>query len=267
MPVGKSMNHSNIDPSEIQKFEKLASEWWDPEGELKTLHDINPLRLSYILKRASLQGKKILDIGCGGGILCESMAKAGGIVTGIDMSEKAIAIAKSHLRSRTSLSSPEKRESIQMDPHLPGDDEDSGNKKEIPIEYLVSTAEDFAEQHKEEFDIVTCLELLEHVPDPTMIVKAAFNLLKPNGDIFFSTINRNMKSYLFAIIGAEYLLKMIPQNTHDFAKFIRPSELTEWARKVGLKVEDITGMTYNILTREYKLSEDVSVNYLMYLKK
>ncbi len=232
------MHHSNIDQAEIAKFSQMASRWWDTEGDLKTLHAINPLRLQYINERAPLAGNKILDIGCGGGILSESMAKLGGHVTGIDMSTDAIQIAKLHqLESGTN------------------------------VEYLLNTAENIASERPGEFDIITCLELLEHVPEPWQIVEACSKLLKPQGHLFFSTINRNIKSYLFAIIGAEHLLKLLPKNTHDFSKFIRPSELSEWIRQSGMRVSDITGLTYNPITDHYKLCEDVAVNYLMHVVK
>lgn len=228
----------NIDHSEIAKFSASAAHWWDPQGEFKALHEINPLRLNYINEKAELAGKTVIDIGCGGGILAESMAKMGAHVTGIDMSPAALNVAKLHLL-------------------------ESG----IEIEYLQSTAEALADQRPNQYDIVTCLEMIEHVPDPTAIVQAAANLVKPGGHIFFSTLNRNLKSYLFAIVGAEYILKLLPQNTHDFAKFIRPSELSEWSRKVGLIVKDMIGIHYNVFTKEFSLVKDVSVNYLMYLKR
>jgi 2-polyprenyl-6-hydroxyphenyl methylase/3-demethylubiquinone-9 3-methyltransferase len=229
---------SNIDPAEIAKFSELASHWWDANGEMKSLHDINPLRLHYINQHAPLKDKKIIDIGCGGGILSESMDKAGGQVTGLDMSKQAIQVAKLHQH-------------------------ESGTH----VDYFVSTAEDFATKHPSEFDIVTCLEMLEHVPDPSSIVRACAALVKPGGNVFFSTLNRNMKSYLFAIIGAEYVLNIIPKNTHDYAKFIRPSELSEWARKSGLIVKNMTGLTYHPFNKTYKLCEDISVNYLVHLIK
>lgn len=228
----------NVDKIEIAKFDKLAADWWNPQGKLKTLHDINPLRLTYIDENASLKGKKVLDIGCGGGILAESMEKQGAQVTGIDLGEDALQAARLHQE-----------------------------KSKTHVNYLLTSAEEFAVTHANEFDVVTCLELLEHVPDPTSIINSAAKLVKPGGQVFFSTVNRNIKSYLFAIVGAEYLLKMLPKNTHDFAKFIRPSELAEWARKTGLVVKDIVGMTYNPFTKEYKLSKDVSVNYLIYLQR
>lgn len=224
----------NIDPIEIAKFSDSAAHWWDKNSEFKSLHDINPLRVNYINEKAPLAGKKVIDIGCGGGILSEGMARLGAQVTGIDMSESALKVAKLH--------------AIETG---------------MTVDYQHITAEEMAQSHAGQFDIVTCLEMLEHVPDPASIVTACAALVKPGGQVFFSTLNRNMKSYLFAIIGAEYLLKMLPQNTHDFAKFIQPSELAEWSRAAGLVVQDITGMSYNIFTKEYSLGSDISVNYLM----
>jgi 2-polyprenyl-6-hydroxyphenyl methylase/3-demethylubiquinone-9 3-methyltransferase len=232
------MNKSNIDPVEIAKFSEHAKHWWDANGELKTLHEINPLRLNYINEIAPLAHKIVLDVGCGGGILTESMAKKGAKVTGIDMSKAALTVAKLHQH-------------------------ESGTQ----VDYHQTTVEDFAEKHPEQFDVVTCLEMLEHVPDPSSVIKACADLVKPGGDLFFSTLNRNVKSYLFAIIGAEYLMKMLPKNTHDYAKFIKPSELAEWARKASLDVKNITGINYNIFTKEYSLGKDVSVNHVMHLKK
>lgn len=229
---------SNIDPAEIAKFSELASHWWDTHGEMKSLHDINPLRLEYIDQHTPLNGKKVVDIGCGGGILSESMDKKGAHVTGLDMSQQAIQVAKLHQH-------------------------ESGTH----VDYFVSTAEDFAAKHPGKFDIVTCLEMLEHVPDPSSIVRACAALVKPGGSVFFSTLNRNMKSYLFAIIGAEYVLNIIPKNTHDYAKFIRPSELSDWTRKSGLIIKNMTGLTYNPLNKTYKLCPDISVNYLVHLTK
>lgn len=224
----------NMDKTEIAKFAKLATHWWDPQGELKTLHDINPLRLKYIDEQASLKGKKVLDIGCGGGILAESMEKQGAQVTGIDLGEDMLQAARLHQET-----------------------------SKTQVNYLLTSAEEFAVTHAHEFDVVTCLELLEHVPDPSSIINSAAKLVKPGGQVFFSTVNRNIKSYLFAIVGAEYVLKILPKNTHDFAKFIRPSELAEWARKTGLTVKDIAGITYNPFIKEYKLGKDISVNYLV----
>jgi 2-polyprenyl-6-hydroxyphenyl methylase/3-demethylubiquinone-9 3-methyltransferase len=211
---------SNVDHAEIAKFEALAHRWWDRESEFKPLHDINPLRVNWIDERVSLAGKKVLDVGCGGGILSEAMAQRGATVTGIDMGEAPLAVAQLH----------------QLE---------SG----VEVEYRQITAEALAEEMPEQFDVVTCLEMLEHV--------------KPGGQVFFSTINRNPKAYLLAIIGAEYILKMLPRGTHDFKKFIRPSELGAWSRVAGLEVKDIIGLTYNPLTKHYKLSSDVDVNYMI----
>ncbi|MBD3652430.1 bifunctional 2-polyprenyl-6-hydroxyphenol methylase/3-demethylubiquinol 3-O-methyltransferase UbiG [Kangiella sp.] len=227
---------ANVDQHEINKFEQMASRWWDKEGDFKPLHDINPLRLQFILDNANgLQGKKVLDIGCGGGILTEAMAKEGAKVTGIDMGEMPLEVAKLHmLESR------------------------------LEIDYQKITAEEFAEQHAGEYDVVTCLEMLEHVPDPSSIIKACRKLVKADGHVFFSTINRNPKSFLFAIVGAEYLLQMLPKGTHDFKKFIRPSELEAWSRPAGLPFQSIIGMHYNPLTKKYWLSDNVDVNYLVH---
>lgn len=232
------MNKQNIDPTEIAKFSEHAAHWWDPEGQFKSLHDINPLRVDYINKKAPLNGKTVIDIGCGGGILSESMAKLGAHVTAIDMSEAAVNTAQ--LRQL-----------------------ESGTR----IEYLVTTAEEIASLRLNEYDVVTCLEMLEHVPNPLSVIHACAALVKPGGHVFFSTLNRNMKAYFFAIIGAEYILKLLPQHTHDFAKFIRPAELTEWSRQSGLTPQDMIGLTYNVLTKKYNLSPDISVNYLMHLTK
>ena len=227
--------HSNVDPSEIAKFEALASRWWDPESEFKPLHDINPLRCNYIDEIAHLAGKKVLDVGCGGGILSEAMAQRGAQVSGIDMGEAPLNVAKLHaLESGLEI-----------------------NYRQMPVEQL-------AEQEPASYDVVTCLEMLEHVPDPASVIRACMQLVKPGGKVFFSTLNRNPKSYAFAIIGAEYLLRLLPAGTHDYAKFIKPSELSQWCREAGLRVTNMTGMVYNPLTRIYKLKDnDVSVNYLM----
>jgi len=225
----------NVDTSEIAKFEALASRWWDPTSEFKPLHEINPLRLNYIDRRASLNNKLVIDVGCGGGILSESMAKTGADVTGIDMGKAPLDIARLHAI-------------------------ESG----IKIDYQQSTAEEFANNFPQKFDVVTCLEMLEHVPDPQSVIKACYDLVKPGGHVFFSTINRNPKSYLYAIIGAEYILQLLPKGTHDYSKFISPAELEAWARDVDLSVRELTGMTYNLFTKKYSLGHDVSVNYLMH---
>ena len=228
----------NVDPKEIAKFEALAARWWDPHSEFKPLHDINPLRLNFINEKTGLEGKKIIDVGCGGGILAESMAKAGAIVTGIDMGEAPLNVAKLH-----------------------------GMESGVEVDYQQITAELIAEQQTEQFDVVTCMEMLEHVPDPSKTIAACARLAKPGGQIFFSTINRNPKSFLFAIIGAEYVLRLLPKGTHEYRNFIRPSELESWSRRAGLTLEHLTGMTYNPLSKVYSLGRDVDVNYLMHLSK
>lgn len=231
-------NH-NSDPAEIAKFESLASRWWDPNSEFKPLHDINPLRLDYINRYCGgLDGKTVIDVGCGGGILAESMVTLGATVTGIDMGEAPLSVAKLH-----------------------------GLESGITVHYQRITAEAMAEQHAGQFDVVTCMEMLEHVPDPSSTIRACAKLVKPGGFVFFSTINRNPKSYLFAIIGAEYILRLLPRGTHDFAKFIRPSELENWSRHAELRMSNLTGMSYNPLTQEYSLGRDLSVNYLAFCSK
>ena len=228
-----SENH-NADPAEIAKFEALASRWWDPQSEFKPLHEINPLRLDYIERHAGgLDGKQVLDAGCGGGILSESMATLGAQVTGIDMGEAPLQVARLH-----------------------------GLESGVSVDYQRSTAEAFAEQHPGRFDVVTCMEMLEHVPDPASVIRACASLVKPGGVVFFSTINRNPKAYLLAIVGAEYLLRMLPRGTHDYDKFIRPSELESWARHASLKMRNLTGMSYNPLSKQYSLGRDLAVNYL-----
>lgn len=230
--------NQNVDPQEIQKFASLAAHWWDASGELKTLHQINPLRLCYITEKINISGKQVIDIGCGGGILTESLAKEGAIATGIDMNKPAIEVAKLHLL-------------------------ESG----VKATYLHTTAEAIASEQSETYNVVTCLEMLEHVPDPASIVQACADLVKPGGHVFFSTLNRNPKSYLFAILGAEHLLKILPKNTHDYAKFIRPSELSLWARQAGLVPKEMKGIAYNPFTQTFKLTDDTSVNYLFYAVK
>jgi 2-polyprenyl-6-hydroxyphenyl methylase/3-demethylubiquinone-9 3-methyltransferase len=229
---------SNVDATEIDKFSELAHRWWDPNSEFKPLHDINPLRLGWIDQHANLAGKTVIDIGCGGGILSESMADLGAQVTGIDLGEKALKVARLHLL-------------------------ESGRQ----VNYRHIAAEEMAAENPEAFDVVTCLEMLEHVPSPASIVAACAQLAKPGGWAFFSTLNRNLKSYAFAVLGAEYLLKMLPKGTHDYAKFIQPAELASFARAAGLEVADMTGMSYNPLTKIYSLGSDTGVNYLMACRK
>ena len=228
----------NADVSELNKFSELAHKWWDKTSEFKPLHDINPLRLNYINSAVSLKGKTVLDVGCGGGILSESMAEKGAKVTGIDLGEKALKVAQLH-----SL--------------------ESG----IAVDYQLISVEELAEKFPASFDVVTCLEMLEHVPDPASVVAACAKLVKPGGRVFFSTINRNPKAYLFAVIGAEYLLNMLPRGTHDYAKFIKPSELAGWMRLAGLQLDYQIGMSYNPITQHYWLGDDVSVNYMMQTTK
>jgi len=228
------MLNVNADPAELDKFGELAHRWWDPNSEFKPLHDINPLRLDWIDNAIGLSGKRVLDVGCGGGLLSEGMAVRGAEVTGIDLSEKPLGVAKLHLL-------------------------ESGQK----VDYRKISAEQMAEEMPGAFDAVTCLEMLEHVPDPASIVASCARLVKPGGQVFFSTINRNPKAYLFAVIGAEYLLQMLPRGTHDFAKFIKPSELTRWCKQSDLEPDELTGMTYNPLTKHYALGRDTDVNYLI----
>jgi 2-polyprenyl-6-hydroxyphenyl methylase / 3-demethylubiquinone-9 3-methyltransferase len=224
----------NADPLELQKFSELAHRWWDPTSEFRPLHEINPLRLEWINARAPLAGKNVIDIGCGGGILAESMARKGAKVTGIDLSEKALKVADLH-----SL--------------------ESG----VQVRYQLVAAEDMAAQEAGQYDVVTCMEMLEHVPDPASIVHAAATLVKPGGKIFFSTLNRNPKSYLFAVIGAEYLLRLLPKGTHDYAKFITPAELSQYIRNAGLQVDSLKGLGYNPLSKIYSLNDDTDVNYMV----
>lgn len=233
------MTATNVDPQEIAKFEALAERWWDPNSEFRPLHQINPLRLNYIDERVGgLPGKKVIDIGCGGGLVAEGMARRGATVTGIDLGEAPLAVARLH-----------------------------AEKEGIEVEYLNIPAETIAAERAGQYDAVTCLEMLEHVPDPASVVAACAQLVKPGGQIFFSTINRNPKSFLFAIVGAEYVLRLLPRGTHEYKKFIRPSELAGWCRDAGLQVRDTTGMTYNPLTEVYRLGRDVDVNYLMHAVK
>jgi len=224
----------NADPLELKKFSDLAHQWWDPTSEFRPLHEINPLRLDWINSQAPLNGKNVADIGCGGGILSESMAKRGANVTGIDLSEKALKVADLH--------------SLETG---------------VRVRYELIAAEELAEREAGQFDIVTCMEMLEHVPDPAAIVAACAKLAKPGGRVFFSTINRNPKAYLHAVIGAEYILRLLPKGTHDYAKFITPAELSQFARQAGLTVNGLKGMGFNPLTKIYSLNQDTSVNYLV----
>lgn len=228
----------NFDPQEIAKFEELASRWWDPDSEFKPLHEINPLRLEYIDRRSSLKGKTVVDVGCGGGILAESMALRGANVLGIDMGKAPLSVAQLHKL-------------------------ESGAE----LDYQQITAEELADKEPGKYDVVTCMEMLEHVPDPASVIAACSKLVKPDGHVFFSTINRNPKSYLFAIVGAEYIMQMLPKGTHDYSKFIKPSELENWARAADLHLRELTGMSYNLLSKKYSLGHDVDVNYLMHTQK
>ena len=232
--------NSNVDHEEVNKFAVLAARWWDRNSEFKPLHDINPLRLNYIKEQCGgiLEGKRILDVGCGGGILSESLALEGATVVGIDLAEAGLEVAKLHLL-------------------------ESG----LDIDYQSISAEDLAEKETESFDVIACLEMLEHVPDPSLVIKACSKLVKPNGKVFFSTINRNPKAYFFAIVGAEYVLNLLPKGTHNYEKFIRPSEIDEWARSSELSISSMIGMTYNPITKKYKLGDDVSVNYMTQYQK
>lgn len=228
----------NVDPAEVAQFDRLADRWWDPTGEFKPLHDINPLRANWIDKHCPVAELKGIDVGCGGGILTESLAQRGAQMTGLDMSDKALGVAREHLKTSA-----------------------------LDINYVKNTAEVWAEQHPEHYDFVTCLEMLEHVPDPASTIAACFRMVKPGGQVFFSTLNRNPKSFLFAIVGAEHILQLLPKGTHQYAQFIKPSELAQWIRAAGGEHEDLIGMTYNPITKTYRLKQDVSVNYLMQARK
>jgi 2-polyprenyl-6-hydroxyphenyl methylase / 3-demethylubiquinone-9 3-methyltransferase len=228
----------NVDPRELEKFSELAHRWWDPQAEFRPLHEINPLRLAHIDRTAGLEGSRVLDVGCGGGILAEGMAARGALVTGIDLAEKPLAVARLHLM-------------------------ESGRS----VDYRLVSAETLAREAPGEFDVVTCMELLEHVPDPAATVRACGELARPGGHVFFATINRNLKAYLLAVIGAEYVLRLLPRGTHDYARFIKPSELAAMCRPAGLSIADLTGMTYNPVTRVYALGRDTDVNYILHATK
>ena len=233
------MNIKNLDHDEVKKFDELAAKWWDPDGEFKPLHQINPLRVGFINERANLQGIKVLDVGCGGGILAEALSKLGAQVTGIDASEQTIGVAQNH-----------------------------SNAVGSDVSYYQTTIEEFiANKPEEKFDVITCLEMLEHVPSPGEIIKTCSTILKDDGDIFFSTINRNPRSYLFAIVGAEYILNLLPKGTHDYQKFIKPSELAKWIRDARLSQIETIGLSYNPITDNYWLGKDIQVNYMVHAKK
>ncbi len=225
----------NVDPAEIEKFSELASRWWDPDSEFRPLHQINPLRLAYIEQQGKVAGKKVIDVGCGGGILAEAMAIKGADVTGIDLGEKALTVAKLHALD-----------------------------SEQEIDYQLISAEEMAAAHAGEYDVVTCLEMLEHVPDPASIVSACAKMVKPGGRVYFSTLNRNPKAFAMAVVGAEYVLKLLPRGTHQYEKFIKPSELNAWVEHAGLKMHELIGLHYNPLFKSYKLAPGIDVNYLAY---
>ena len=235
----RRMSNTNVDPAELAKFSELAHRWWDPESEFRPLHQINPLRLEWIDGLAPLNGCKVVDVGCGGGILTDAMARKGADVLGIDLAEKSLKVAQLHA----------------LEAGTPG------------VQYRAVSAEALAAEQPGQFDVVTCMEMLEHVPDPASVVQACARLVKPGGWVFFSTLNRNPKSFLFAIVGAEYLLKLLPKGTHEYARLIKPSELGQWARDAGLDLHSFKGMEYNPLTKRYWLSQDTSVNYLVACRK
>lgn len=232
-----SNTHENVDAAEVAKFEALAHGWWDIEGESKPLHEINPLRLSFIKQHCELKHKQVIDVGCGGGILSEALAKEGANVTGIDMGKLPLDVAKLHAL-----------------------------ESELTIDYQQTTAEQKAEQSAQ-YDVVTCMEMLEHVPDPVSVINACAQLVKPGGQLFFSTLNRHPKAYLVAVLGAEYIMNILPKGTHDYKKFIRPSEMASWCRQASLNVNEVTGLSYNPFTKNYSLSDDVTVNYLIHCQK
>lgn len=233
-----SAERHNVDPAEIAKFEALASRWWDKQGDMKALHDINPLRANYIDQHSRIAGKTILDVGCGAGILSESLAQRGALVTAIDMGLEPLEVAKLHLL-------------------------ESG----VSVDYQQSTAEDFAKANPEKFDVITCMEMLEHVPEPASVIQACADLVKPGGQVFFSTINRSPKSYAMAILAAEYVLNLVPKGTHHYDKLLKPSELAKWMRQAGLKIQNISGMQYNPITKQYYINDNADVNYLLHAVK
>jgi 2-polyprenyl-6-hydroxyphenyl methylase / 3-demethylubiquinone-9 3-methyltransferase len=229
---------ANVEAAEVNKFAELAHQWWDTQGVFKPLHQLNPLRLNYIDRRAQLTGKQVLDVGCGGGILSESMAKRGAQVTGIDLAEKSLQVAQLHALEAN-----------------------------VQLDYRCVAVEALAQEKPQTFDVVTCMEMLEHVPDPASVVRACAALVKPGGHVFFSTLNRNAKAYLMAVVGAEYVLNLLPRGTHDYSKFIKPSELAAWMRQSGLELQHQTGVTYNPLNKQYSLTTDTSVNYMLHAIK
>lgn len=229
---------ANVEAAEVNKFAELAHQWWDMQGVFKPLHQLNPLRLNYIDSRAQLSGKQVLDVGCGGGILSESMAQRGAQVTGIDLAEKSLQVAQLHAL-----------------------------EAKVQLDYRCVTVEALAQEKPQTFDVVTCMEMLEHVPDPASVVRACAALVKPGGHVFFSTLNRNAKAYLMAVVGAEYVLNLLPRGTHDYSKFIKPSELAAWMRQAGLELQHQTGVTYNPLNKQYSLTTDTSVNYMLHAIK